>query len=800
MKYILFAIIFVTGGVSRAGEVTVIDLTADPGRLPYQTTTHYRFQVGNSTGQPMGARGVFFDVDDDGFRDFIRSNQYYISATGLKNGNAVTYYQTNLDPPYCREDADAFAFSPLMDLDGDGHAELVVTGHTADRFAWRFWVIDPRNGEILASFDLPGGDDLRPDGKWDGSYSVSGALACRTAGGPRTAVVINVNVGFDIAGRGAMAVDPWSGEILWRFRTGPNPLEHATQVLDLDGDGQQEVVLFGRAPDNLDGRKINNYSDNESRLFVLDSEGELVWTRRLGGWYGAGYLITADIENDGYTEIITSTFTTPEVWGEVVVWNHDGRRLAAFTSDNILQNIQLLGETGTVPARLAVAAQNQEVFILEYRPPQFRQVAVIKTDAMVFINGVADLLPERGNEMVLTTQAGTTWVLASDLEPLARYDGPPRGWHSTMTPWRPAKGLDLLMRMDYSHLPLVFTPAPGAADRTLPLAGTGVVVLAVGLFLVARRRYADGSASDPVILREVRLNLLEDLELSGHGAIAPLKSVRRLVWHLNALGSGLGDTQGIEVRLRETWTECREGALPHLAGILDRSRLAGLTPSHIDVAVQALRKIAVQLEHLEEIEFRGDRIEEIAADTQAATTRTEEALKDLRREVAAYFRTDLIRSVKRVLQANLMELEEHGIAVETGFLAYAAAGSGEFMAQAPTGPLHCLIDPQECAFVLDNLVGNAISAMKQSPHRSLRITWTVSDGMVHLDVRDTGCGIPEEDRDRILNTRFSTRAGGGAGLPTTRRILRKYGGGLTLLQSQVDGGSTFRMTLPSSRS
>ena len=103
----------------------------------------------------------------------------------------------------------------------------------------------------------------------------------------------------------------------------------------------------------------------------------------------------------------------------------------------------------------------------------------------------------------------------------------------------------------------------------------------------------------------------------------------------------------------------------------------------------------------------------------------------------------------------------------------------------------------ELDFVLDNLVGNAVRAMKDATHKNLAVTWSLADGMVTVDVRDTGCGIPDEHRDRIMETQFSTRQGGGEGLPRSRKILRKYGGGLMILDTAKGHGSTFRVTLPS---
>ena len=186
----------------------------------------------------------------------------------------------------------------------------------------------------------------------------------------------------------------------------------------------------------------------------------------------------------------------------------------------------------------------------------------------------------------------------------------------------------------------------------------------------------------------------------------------------------------------------------------------------------------------------------MAVELNTEVTKADDVLKDLRREVAGFFYTDLASTITRILRANSLALEKYGITVQTGYLAQMAAGGEEYSTRMANPSVTCLIDPKELDFVMDNLVGNAVRAMKDASSRNLAVTWTVADGMVMVDVRDTGCGIPDEHRDRVMDTHFSTRQGGGEGLPRSRKILRKYGGGLMILETTVERGTTFRITLP----
>lgn len=69
-----------------------------------------------------------------------------------------------------------------------------------------------------------------------------------------------------------------------------------------------------------------------------------------------------------------------------------------------------------------------------------------------------------------------------------------------------------------------------------------------------------------------------------------------------------------------------------------------------------------------------------------------------------------------------------------------------------------------------------------------------------VDVRDRGRGIEAKDQERIfeLNVRGDgpVEPGSGLGLHHARKIARLHGGDVTLIQSRINEGSTFRILLP----
>jgi two-component system NtrC family sensor kinase len=75
------------------------------------------------------------------------------------------------------------------------------------------------------------------------------------------------------------------------------------------------------------------------------------------------------------------------------------------------------------------------------------------------------------------------------------------------------------------------------------------------------------------------------------------------------------------------------------------------------------------------------------------------------------------------------------------------------------------------------------------------------DAMVLLTVRDTGCGIPQEDLQRVFEPFFTTKAlgkGTGLGLFLSRETVLAHGGTLTI-ESEVGKGTTVTVALPGLR-
>jgi len=119
----------------------------------------------------------------------------------------------------------------------------------------------------------------------------------------------------------------------------------------------------------------------------------------------------------------------------------------------------------------------------------------------------------------------------------------------------------------------------------------------------------------------------------------------------------------------------------------------------------------------------------------------------------------------------------------------------EFEVNLPEGELVLPLIPSLFRWVLENVTKNAIDAMGDHGKVTLDL---IDDGdHIHIDISDTGKGIPKSKIKQVFNPGYtSKKRGWGMGLSLARRIIEDYHKGKIFVKSSVVGeGTTFRITL-----
>ena len=127
----------------------------------------------------------------------------------------------------------------------------------------------------------------------------------------------------------------------------------------------------------------------------------------------------------------------------------------------------------------------------------------------------------------------------------------------------------------------------------------------------------------------------------------------------------------------------------------------------------------------------------------------------------------------------------------------------ELVANFADGIAPIAVDAEEIHTCLANLLSNAMDACATSDkvHRRITLSTWEEEGTVVFEVKDNGCGMDYEVKQKVFTNFFTTKAsdkGTGIGLLTTRKIVQEHGGTVSFTSTE-GSGSEFRISLQRSR-
>jgi signal transduction histidine kinase len=113
-----------------------------------------------------------------------------------------------------------------------------------------------------------------------------------------------------------------------------------------------------------------------------------------------------------------------------------------------------------------------------------------------------------------------------------------------------------------------------------------------------------------------------------------------------------------------------------------------------------------------------------------------------------------------------------------------------------------LCDEARTTQVIGNLLSNGSKYTPEGGLITITVTTAADDGFLQVSVSDTGVGISTEDQAKLFSRFFRAKSaslteasGAGLGLHITRALVELHGGRIWL-ESKLEEGSTFHVTLP----
>lgn len=174
----------------------------------------------------------------------------------------------------------------------------------------------------------------------------------------------------------------------------------------------------------------------------------------------------------------------------------------------------------------------------------------------------------------------------------------------------------------------------------------------------------------------------------------------------------------------------------------------------------------------------------------------------------------LAQFVRQLLELTRMRLSNHFEmrVFSLSEVIQRVADEVENRVQAKRLTLTCTVAPDAeivhgHAFSLEETISNLVlNAVKYTPAGGQVEVWAgLWNRGIAIEVRDSGIGIPEEDRDKVFdeffrarNARSIEKDGTGLGLAIAKQIVERHGGQITV-EPRPGGGTLFRLFLPEER-
>lgn len=192
-----------------------------------------------------------------------------------------------------------------------------------------------------------------------------------------------------------------------------------------------------------------------------------------------------------------------------------------------------------------------------------------------------------------------------------------------------------------------------------------------------------------------------------------------------------------------------------------------------------------ELKRANDIDFLFNDITDIVNESKIGIERVKVIVEDLRRfsrlDEAEIKQVDLISSFRSTISILLPEINSKNI---------------EFKFISPES-LNVECYPGQLNQALMNVLINAIQAVDNGGE--VELTVKDENEFISIEVKDNGCGIPENIADKIFDPFFTTKpvgSGTGLGLSITYKIITELHKGAIHAESKAGEGTVFKISIP----
>lgn len=237
-----------------------------------------------------------------------------------------------------------------------------------------------------------------------------------------------------------------------------------------------------------------------------------------------------------------------------------------------------------------------------------------------------------------------------------------------------------------------------------------------------------------------------------------------------------------------------------IAGIIERNRLREIELEHMKkekylyigrVAAGVAHEIKNPLNAIGMIVQRFKREFKVTEDEEEYITLLEIVISEVSRVNSIVER---FLKFARPQELNMSHVELFGLLKEIiTLLTPQIRKKGLTVKEQLTENLYCNVDADQFKQSIINIILNGIEATEEG---YIEICSEKKENRIYIKVKDTGCGISEENKNKIFELYFTTRPeGNGIGLCVAQKIIEQHGG-IIELNSAPGKGTEFTIILP----
>lgn len=635
--------------------------------------------------------------------------------------------------------------------------------------------------------------DRDGDGSWGGNFRLK---ACADLDGDGVKdIFVSHGSGYDILPRGVTVLSGADLTEIGAFPTGGPP----ERVEIYEGEGLADMVILLSTESVSNGYSVGEFNDVAMYLIALNADLEIMWHVMATSVSARWDYEILDLDDDGEPEVVMSRRW--ELGSDAMAYRLEARDLHTGEIEKfrpLVTDVDAMLVTDldrdTAP-EIVMAQVDGTVQVLD---GDLEPVYERAENPVLYLFFADDIDQDGNTEIVGRGTSTRARIFDERLNLLASRDFGSlirRMEFALVGPTDPFLLVSVVAERDLRFIKLRnarrtaggiissgygrFTQLGWKLLWLIPVLAF-VAGLAMALYIVKKRANGNGGLDGPSGVRATRAELVVALASFGHSG-ATRSNLERLAQYCEA-PPDLEDAKYPEYELRlskiiEGYNEFTRVKLEQIARICKRLPDCRENSVVLFHHLKKLNALVGEGAAATPVAYGPEESSAISAHARALL----DEIGSVTRKVMGTYSIDVGAAVCRVLpvikeQIARYDVNRVSLVIEDGGVAR--------------------IDEDALKTCLETLMVNAAEAMEASPARSLGITISGGEGLVEIWVRDTGPGILEADFEKVFERGFTTKGEGrGDGLYLAREIAQRYGGRVFVGSSSPGGGTLMVLRL-----